>query len=341
MAVAADGYGNIFILDTNSTIRKINSSGVISAYAGSGIAGYNGDNIPAASAQLNHPAGIAADLEGNLYVADDGNNRIRKVDTAGTITTYAGDGSPGFSGNGGAATAAQINGPEGVAVDNNGNVFITDFNNYMIRKVDTSGIISTIAGTGVGGSDFNGPALSTNIIATGVGVDNAGNVFVLNNSDDIVLEINPSGIIHKIAGLSSEDYGICGENGVDSAADLSNPMGLTTDNNGNIYIADEFNNRIRIIYTSIRVATPELAKEIDNIIIFPNPAGDFFTIKLPAGCNTCSMVICNTLGQVVDTKTIAATSEFTYQLSNIPAGNYIVKVSATNSVYRKKIVVVK
>ncbi len=341
-AVAADGFGNVYVLDSNSTIRKINTSGIINAFAGTGIAGYNGDSRPAASAQLNRPVGIAADQVGNVYIADFGNNRIRMVDTMGTITTFAGNGSPGFSGNGGPAAAAQINGPEGVAVDNYGNVFIADFNNYMIRKVDTSGTISTIAGTGTGGSDYSGPALSTNIIPTGVGTDNAGNVFILNNSDDFVQEINPSGFINKIAGLSSEDYGICGENGIDSAADLSNPLGIATDNNGNIYIADEFNNRIRIIYVSVVAAAPTLSRDADNITVFPNPANDLFTVKLPATCRECIMTIYNAVGQVVTTRTFEPGSdEFTYNLNGISAGSYFVKVNTSTNTYRQKIVIVK
>ena len=343
IAVAADGKGNIYILDTNNTVRKINAAGIISAYAGNGIAGYNGDGIPAVSAKLNQANGIAVDHIGNLYIADYGNNRIRKVDTAGIISTIAGNGSPGFSGNGGPAISAQLNAPEGVAVDNHGNVFIADYNNYMIRKVDNSGIISTVAGSGIGGSGgYNGPALLAQIIVTGVGVDNAGNILILNNSDDYVMEVDTSGIIKLIAGQGSEDYGICGENGIDSAADLSNPMGVATDTAGNIYLADEFNNRIRIIYTSIPAATPVLSAASESIVLFPNPANDFFTLKLPETSASSVVTIFNTLGQIIESSTIASgTHEYTYQLNNIPAGSYIVKVNTSHNMYWQKIVVIK
>ena len=145
--VAVDASGNLYIADTdNNRIRKVSPNGIITTVAGNGIAGFGGDNGPASQAQLNHPEGVAVDASGNLYIADTGNNRIRKVSPNGIITTVAGTGIAGFSGDGGPATQAQLNQPEGVAVDASGNLFIADTDNDRIREVRTDGVIVTVAG---------------------------------------------------------------------------------------------------------------------------------------------------------------------------------------------------
>ena len=160
--VAVDGSGNLYIADTcNNRIRKVSATGIITTVAGNGSAGYSGDGGPATSAQLSLPAGVAVDGSGNLYIADSGNNRIRKVSATGIITTVAGNGSPGYSGDGGPATSAQLNQPAGVAVDASGNLYIADSSNNRIRKVSATGIITTVAGNGFDGySGDGGPATS-------------------------------------------------------------------------------------------------------------------------------------------------------------------------------------
>ena len=148
-AIALDGAGNLYITDLrNIRIRKVDTSGTITTVAGTGEEGFSGDGGPATSAQLFGPRGVALDGAGNLYIADTGNIRIRKVDTAGTITTVAGTGVFGFSGDGGPATSAQLNGDRGIALDGAGNLYIAEFVNRRIRKMDTSGTITTVAGTG-------------------------------------------------------------------------------------------------------------------------------------------------------------------------------------------------
>jgi sugar lactone lactonase YvrE len=147
-AVALDANGNLYIADeSDSRIRKVNSAGIISTYAGTGIPGYSGDRGQAASAQLNFPSGIALDGAGNLYIADEGNAVVRRIAVDGTINTVAGNGNPRYGGDNGPATSAQLD-PMAVAVDGQGNLYIADAYNYRIRKVDTSGNITTIAGTG-------------------------------------------------------------------------------------------------------------------------------------------------------------------------------------------------
>ena len=153
--VAVDGAGNLYI-STSSRIRKVDTAGVITTVAGDGTWGSGGDGGAAVAAQLGFPAGVALDGAGNLYIADWLNHRIRKVDSAGTITTVAGDGTEGSGGDGGPATAAQLNLPEGVAVDGAGNLYIADSSNNRIRKVDTAGVITTVAGDGTEGSGGDG-----------------------------------------------------------------------------------------------------------------------------------------------------------------------------------------
>src|SRR5215469_5779138 len=181
--LTVDSAGNIYIADQNhNRIRKVDSNGVITTVAGNGNTVFAGDGGPATSATVyiagNHN-GLAVDSAGNLYIADDGHHRIRKVDTKGIITTVAGTGTQGYSGDGGAATSAQLYRPSGVAVDGAGNLYIADTNNRRIRKVDTSGTITTFAGTGVFGYSGDGAAatLATMQTPVDVTVDAQGNVY--------------------------------------------------------------------------------------------------------------------------------------------------------------------
>ena len=182
--VAVDVAGNIYIADyDNYRIRKVTAStGVISTVAGTGKYGYSGDGEAATSAELGLPYGVAVDTAGNIYIADTGNNRIRKVTAStGKISTLAGDGTAGYSGDGGAATSAELNGPSGVALDAAGNIYIADEQNERIRKLTVStGIISTVAGDGTAGySDDGGSATSAELASPiGVAVDKAGNIYI-------------------------------------------------------------------------------------------------------------------------------------------------------------------
>jgi sugar lactone lactonase YvrE len=139
--VAVDKAGNLYIADArNNRIRKVDASGIITTVAGNGIQGYGGDGGAATSSELNYPADVVFDASGNLYIADDGNNRIRKVDASGIITTVAGNGIQGYGGDGGAATGAELNYPAGVAFDASGNLYIADIKSNRIRKVAGAGL---------------------------------------------------------------------------------------------------------------------------------------------------------------------------------------------------------
>ena len=182
LAVAVDNNGNIYIVETaKNSIRKVNSSGIISTIAGQGLffGGYSGDGGPASQAKLNGPIDIAIDNGGNILIADLGNHVIRKIAPSGIISTIAGNGTPGYSGDGGLATLAQLNRPHGITVDNVGNIYITEDSNHVIRKINTSGIISTIAGTGTKGySGDGGQAVNARLtIPERLAIDNAGNIY--------------------------------------------------------------------------------------------------------------------------------------------------------------------
>jgi trimeric autotransporter adhesin len=242
--VAVDVSGNVFVADSaNASVRKI-SNGTITAYAGNGTPGYSGNGGAATSAMLNTPVGVAVDKSGNLYIADQGNNVVRMVSTSGIISTFAGNGTQGYSGNGGPATSAQLNGPQGVAVDSSGNVYIADTLNSVIREVTPNGIIQTIAGTGIPGySGDGGLAVAAQLGSpTSVGIDAAGNLFIT-DSGTRIRKIFVSGIINTIAGTGVLGY--TGDNGPAANATMHGATGLAVNAAGNVFIPDNFNNAVR------------------------------------------------------------------------------------------------
>mgnify|MGYP001610709712 FL=1 len=227
---------------------------VITTVAGNGSPGFSGDGGAAVEASLNVPAGLAVDAAGNLYIADYNNNRIRKVSPGGIITTVAGNGIAGFSGDGGPAIGARLNGPQGVAVDAAGNLYIADAGNYRVRKVSSGRTIATVAGNGewdpigglFGSVGDGGPAIKAPLNKpVDVAVDAAGNLFVA-DADLFMLrvrKINPGGIITTVAGSGSLFFS--GDGGPAVSAGLGIPVGVGVDGAGNLYIATQDNQRIR------------------------------------------------------------------------------------------------
>ncbi|MGD9234231.1 MAG: hypothetical protein PVH67_10255, partial [Desulfobacterales bacterium] len=246
LSVAVDSEGNIFFADGNNRrIRKVDTNGIITTVAGNGNQGFNGDGGPAVDASLYLPQTVAVDSEGNIFIADGPNRRIRKVDTSGIITTVAGNGNQGFSGDGGPAVDASLNNPYGVAVDSEGNIFIADEFNNRIRKVDISGIITTVAGNGNQGfSGDGGSAVDARLYyPLSVAVDNDGNIFIPDYFNNRIRKVNTSGIITTVAGNGNQ--GFSGDGGPAVDASLYYPLSVAVDSKGNLFIADEFNNRIR------------------------------------------------------------------------------------------------
>lgn len=231
-AIYADNLNNIYIVDgNNGSIRKIDPSGMITTIAGSGTEGFSGDGSPATEAQLNRPHGISADSAGNIYIADTRNNRIRKVDAAGIITTIAGDGTASFGGDEGPATAAQLNRPHGIIADGAGNIYVADTNNGRIRKIDPEGIITTVA------ANLNGPV--------SVAIDSDNNLYVSERTGERIKKIDPMGTRTTLAGngmLGFSEDGILA-----TKAKLGGPRGIAIDYEGTVYFVDKENQRIRRI----------------------------------------------------------------------------------------------
>ncbi len=261
--VFVDGSGNIYIVDhVNHRIRKVDTStDTITTVAGSGPTGaanggFSGDGLAATSARLKLPEGVFVDAEGNIYIADRDNARIRKVDTSGNISTVVGNGTKTFSGDGGPATSASLNFPRGVFVDGSGNIYIADTSNQRIRKVDTSAdTITTVAGNGTPGfSGDDGPATSASLNNPfSVFVDGSGNIYIGDQGNHRIRKVDTSGIISTVAG--NDTAGFSGDGGPATSASLNNPFGVSVDGSGNIYIADLSNHVIRKVDTSGNINT--------------------------------------------------------------------------------------
>jgi RHS repeat-associated protein len=247
---AFDSAGNLYIADSlNNRVREVNiSTGVITTVAGNGTAGYAGDNGAATGAELNQPCGIAFDSAGDLLIADYGNNVVRMVSAStGVISTVVGSGTAGFSGDGGSALAAELNGPGFVALDAAGNIYIVECGSFRVRKVTPSGIISTVAGNGQ--ADFSGDgglATSAGMNPDGdFAVDPAGDIYFTDLSNRIRMVSAATGIITTVAGNGTAEYS--GDNGDAAYAGLNNPQDVALDASGNLYIADFGNNCVRIV----------------------------------------------------------------------------------------------
>jgi adhesin/invasin len=254
--VEVDAAGNIYISDSgNNRIRKV-LNGTIVTLVGTGVAGFGGDNGPAVSAQINQPRAIIFDSSGNMYIADSGNNRVRKVTPSGVITTVAGAGVPGGGGDGGQATAGQLNNPFGLAVDSSGNLFIADAYNYKIRRVDPSGIITTYAGTGTAGSSGDGgPAANATLMQPyALVADASGNLYISDVAGNKIRKIDrATGVITTFAGTGAPNFS--GDGGPAATAQLNGPTGMAFDSAGNLYFTDLNNNRVRKIDTSGIITT--------------------------------------------------------------------------------------
>jgi trimeric autotransporter adhesin len=246
--VAVDGSGNVFIADSgNFCVRKVTSAGLITTVAGNQNAGFSGDNGPALQASMSSPSSVAVGADGSIYIADFGNARIRKVTPDGIISTIAGNGIQGTAGDGGPATKASLWGPQQIALDGAGNVYVADELNSAIRKITPAGIMTTVAGTlGSGGySGDGGPATKARLgDPSGVAVDAAGNLYIADANSDVIREVSAStGNISTIAGTGQA--GFSGDGGPALAATFSNLKNVAVDSSGNVFVVDGDSNRIR------------------------------------------------------------------------------------------------
>jgi trimeric autotransporter adhesin len=330
--VTVDSEGNLYIADEgNHRIRKVTAAGVICTVAGNG-AGFGGDGGPATAAQLYFPSGVAVDSVGNLYIADYLNNRIRKITAAGMISTVAGKGDYGFSGDGGAATAARLGHPSGVTVDGAGNLYFADEGNNRIREVTTAGIIGTVAGSGTGFGGDGGPATAARLDEpSGVVVDSAGSFYIADWGNSRILKVTPAGIISTVAGNGS--IGFSGDGGPATAAQLYLPRSVAVSSVGDLYIADWGNNRIRIVTTGLPIITTAVITSIT-----PSTASGGGNVPSDGGATVTARGVCwstsaNPTIANVCTGNGTGTGTFTSSIVGLTAGtSYHVRAYATSSV---------
>jgi trimeric autotransporter adhesin len=253
---------NLYITDANNNrIRKVDStSGTITTVAGNGVAGFSGDSGPATSAQLNYPDGIGLDSNGNYFIGDARNNRVREVTLAtGVISTVAGNGVPGLAGDGTAATGAELYFPSRPFINSAGDIYIADFQNNCVRKVSAAtGIITTVAGNGLSGySGDRGPATSAQLNGPiSVALDTAGDLFIADANNGRIRAVNTGTSAVTLLGVTIQPgqiatvagdgvAGFTGDGGLATAAEINGPTGLLVDSGGNLYFADSHNNVIR------------------------------------------------------------------------------------------------
>lgn len=249
--MAFDPSGNLYVADiNNAAIRRITPEGIISTVAGTGVAGMSGDGGPAIEARFSLRAyNLAVDSQGSLYIADASNHRVRKVDRDGIVTTVAGTGTAGYSGDGGAATEARLNTPTGVAVSPSGNLYIADLNNHRVRRVAQDGIIDTVVGTGARGFDGDGGPASAALLNlpwhVAVGADGA--LYIADNGNHRIRRVDPAGAISTVAGNGNPGY--AGDGGAAVDAQLQGPIGVAVAPDGSLYIVDGSNNVVRRVGT--------------------------------------------------------------------------------------------
>jgi sugar lactone lactonase YvrE len=289
--IALDAVGNLFIADSgNWLIRKVSTNGIISTVAGGGhpITAL-GDGGPATNALLTDPEAVAVDANGNLLIADRYNQIIRRVDTNGIITTIAGNRSLGFSGDGGQATNAALQNPVALAVDASGNLFIADQSNIRIRKVDTNGIITTVAGNGEPGIYGHGTYSGDGGVATnaslnlpgGLAADAAGNLFIADTENNRVRKVAPDGVITTVAG--NGDGNFSNADGVATEVSLPNPKGVAVDAAGNLYMTLGS-------ACLVRKATPPAAPTLTLNGVSTADAGDYSVVITGSGGSVTSSV---------------------------------------------------
>ncbi|PQJ10805.1 hypothetical protein CJD36_012610 [Flavipsychrobacter stenotrophus] len=321
-SVTTDTLGNIYIAEL-SRIRKISSAGIITTIAGNATLGFNSDGIPATAATLHTPYLGFVDTSGALYFSDSYNHRIRKIDVTGIISTVVGVGVSGSAGDGGPASAANLNTPCFISHNAKGELLIPGNGARRVRKVDTAGIINAFAGTGGGGSGGDGGPALTGTVGTCIGAacDDAGNVYITSTGTNIIRKVDTAGIITRTAGTGAMAYS--GDNGPALLAEF-NYINQVIPYNGDLYVVDMYNNRIR----KIALTTTSVDKNLggNNILtIFPNPAIDQITITANEKIN--DAIITDISGQIVASYHCTSTKEYQAKLNinTLAPGIYLVQ----------------
>jgi len=344
-AMFVDHSGNVFFTDWyNDAAFKVSAStGLITNHCGHHTQGWTGDGGDASLATMEIPDGIWVDNStGDAYIVDAGSNHLRKVSGATHIASTICGGLYGFSGDGGPAAAARFQNISGVCVDRSHNIYISDKNNNRIRKINTSGIVSTIAGTGSAGyTGDGGPATSAKINApTGLFMTVDGFLFVCEEGNNVVRVINTNnGQISTLAGTGSA--GFSGDGGLAISAKLSDPTSVWEDNfSGAIYIADAGNQRIRkIVGASYKGLAHETSAAANPFTIYPNPTSGAISISTAKVPDNCLMEVYNMLGVKVYSQSIA--QELTNINLNVPQGIYTVLIKSAEGQTTKQISILK
>lgn len=339
--IAVDEAGNVYFSDKeNHAIRKVNTAGIITTIAGKGKAGYSGDKGLATAAMLDHPLGLAIDKAGNIYIADNSNTAVRKINTAGIITTFAGSFSTGYSGDGGLATNAKFKNIRYVACDGIGNVYISDTWNSVIRKVDAAGYISTVAGNHTSKYSGDGGAATNAGIYFPVGITatDDGTLFIADNHNHVIRKVDKDGIITTVAGNGTKGYS--GDNGPATTAQLTNPTSIVAAPDGRLLIAEFAHNIIRQVNVPAQVKSMSEA-DGTRLNVYPNPSHGAFSVQLPEYKTPASISVADITGRVIETRMMEknSTQVVSFNLINVAAGNYIVKVVVDGNTNTAKVVI--
>ncbi len=340
-AVATDAAGNVYIADAgNSALRVVHTSGNIATFAGTPtVAGYSGDGGSALSAKLSDPTGLIVDSVGNVYFSDAGNSALRVVHTSGNISAVAGNGTPGSGGDGGAASAAQLVYPMGLAFDAAGNLYIADSGAARVRVIHTSGNIATFAGTGTRGFSGDGAAASSAELTApmGVVVDDTGNVHISDGGDARIRIVHTSGNISTYVGTGVPGFNGDGPIGT---AQLNMPVGLTKDQSGTIYVTDRKNDRVRKFTGAGPLAVSSLQQlPAGAIVVYPNPGKDAFVVNFSsATTQPLHYTLIDLLGRKITEGDAVTNQAFELRIST-QAGIYLLNATTIDSRKAVRIVV--
>lgn len=346
-AITIDRTGNIFFCDGyNHAVRKVSAAGIITTVAGQNAAGFSGDGGPATAAKLNNPVGIAVDTFGNIFIADDHNNVIRKVNAAGIISTYSGDSTVGHAGNGGPATDALLSNPLGVALDKAGNLYIADADNNVIRKVTTAGIISDYVGfdTVHGYSGDGGPATAAKLnYPIHLRCDDSDNLYIADARNHVVRKVTPAGIISTFAGDGTGAGGagaFDGDGGSPTSAKMNLPHGMGMGPGGVIYIADRGNSVIRKVGPRDLTGVQQVAGLQAGLSVFPNPArGNNVNVKIASDkAEDARVVITNVVGMQVKELTLTTNKTANIGVALVP-GLYFISANTAHGLWHTQLVV--
>ncbi len=337
--IAFDHVGNIYIGDYyNYCVRKIDTGGIIRTIAGTGTAGFNSDGIPATAAQLSGPSGLIVDSGGNVYISDEFNHRIRKIGPDGIINTIVGTGTPGYIGEGGPASAAQIDKPYEITLDSHNNLYIADWGNHVIRRINSSGIITTVAGNGGGGYDGDGgQATNAKLNPTDVAVDQNNSMYIADPGNNVIRKVNPSGIISTIAGVGLT--GFSGDGGPSVLARLNFPVGVTLDNQGNIYVADFGNGRVRFITSAVFVESCQ--QKSGSMLIYPNPCRGHILVNVGSSLIEAVTLKISTITGVTVFEITGQTNKLMAIDLDLQDGMYVLSASTLHETHAEKIIVAR